>query len=119
MQPIGYGENWALCSSRLRRTVVPRWVILIFPTETIGVAELAYAVGAAHQGRDLAHRAVISVLSLAAAAGIGCARLLISPDNTASEHVARASAFVLAEKPTVERRRKGRTIRLATWERSV
>jgi len=94
-------------------------VILIFPTETIGVAELAYAVGAAHQGRDLAHRAVISVLSLAAAAGIGCARLLISPDNTASEHVARASAFVLAEKPTVERRRKGRTIRLATWERSL
>ncbi len=79
------------------------------------MAELAYAVGAAHQGRDLAHRAVISV-----PAG-KYRRMVRIPLSVwaAVVVVVYGNPVGLAEKPTVERRRKGRTIRLATWERSL
>jgi RimJ/RimL family protein N-acetyltransferase len=98
---------------------VPLGEVLAFPGGRDGVAELAYAVGHAHQGRGLASRAVRALLPHIAAAGYASAILLIADDNTPSQRVAGAAGFVRTAVPYVERRRKGNVLRLATWERDL
>lgn len=91
--------------------------VLAFPTEYDNDIELAYAVGAEHQGRGLARRALTAVLGLADAAGISRAVLRIAPDNEPSQGVARACGFTLTDEPLVERRRKEQVLHFATWVR--
>jgi RimJ/RimL family protein N-acetyltransferase len=98
---------------------VPLGEVLAFPSGRDGVAELAYAVGKAHQGHGLASRAVRIMLPHIAAAGYTKAVLLIADDNTPSQRVAEAVGFARTTLPYVERRRKGHVLRLATWERDL
>ncbi len=88
--------------------------VLAFPTADDGDVELAYAVGAEHQGRGLARRAVAAVLGLADAAGVSRAILRIAPDNEPSQRVSRVCGFTLTDELLVERRRKGQVLPFAT-----
>jgi RimJ/RimL family protein N-acetyltransferase len=97
----------------------PLGEVLAFPTEESGVVELAYAVGAAHQGRGLARRSVLALLPVIAAAGVARAILRVDDDNLPSRRVAEGAGFVRTAEPLVERRRKGYVLRLLTWERRL
>jgi len=97
----------------------PMGEVLIFPTDSDDVCELAYAVGAAYRGRDLAARAVRAVLPLATAAGYTAARLSIAVDNVASQRVARSAGFTASGEPLRRRERKGYALLMATWIRTI
>lgn len=97
----------------------PLGEVLAFPTEDAGTVELAYAVGAAHNGRGLARRAVLALLPLITTAGLHRARLLIADDNAPSRRVAERTGFTRTSAPLVERRRKGHVLRLVPWEREL
>ncbi len=97
----------------------PLGEVLAFPVADGSAVELAYAVGAAHTGHGLARRAVAALLELARGAGVSHAELRITDDNQASQRVAAATGFTVTTEPYVERRRKGRVLRLATWRQSL
>ncbi|MET9564647.1 GNAT family N-acetyltransferase [Streptomyces tauricus] len=79
-------------------------------------AEIAYGVGAAHRGRDLASRAV-RLLSSYALRHMGARRvvLCIEEANTASAAVARRTGFVRTDEEPLLRMSRGREIALRTW----
>lgn len=97
--------------------------VIVFPGSSPASIELAYAVGAPFQGHGLARRAVAAALGLAAGAGaaplIEQAELVIATDNVRSNAVATACGFSPADAPLTERRRKGRTLAMQTWTRSL
>ncbi|MFF3203647.1 GNAT family N-acetyltransferase [Streptomyces sp. NPDC002962] len=95
----------------------PRGEVLLFRSASDERdAELAYGVGAEHRGQGLAGRAVRLVAELAVRE-LRPRRLLlcIEDGNTASEAVARACGFALADEAPVTRRAKGREVVLRTW----
>ena len=71
----------------------PLGEVLVFPGSDEDSVELAFAVGADHQGGGLARRAVQAVLALASNAGASRAELVIAVDNVRSQRVARATGF--------------------------
>ncbi len=93
--------------------------VILFPTEVDDTVELAYAVGAEHQRRRVATRAVAAALDLASRAGKRRARLTISVDNAASRGTATAAGFLLTDEPLRRRERKGFVLHMETWERSL
>ena len=93
--------------------------VLVFPGSSGDSVELAYAVGADHQGRGLARRAVMGALALASKAGVSRAELVIAMDNVRSQRVALATGFRLTDQPLAERRRKGFVLEMGTWERPL
>jgi RimJ/RimL family protein N-acetyltransferase len=97
----------------------PLGELLLFPAEPADTCELAYAVGAAHRGRQLAARAIEAVVPLARAEGYRSARLRIDTDNVASQRVALAAGFQVTADPLVRRERKGYVPHLATWVRPI
>jgi RimJ/RimL family protein N-acetyltransferase len=97
----------------------PMGEVLVFPGGTEVAVELAYAVGADHQGRGIARRAVNGALALASKAGASTAALVIATDNVRSQRVAQATGFRLTEQPLTERRRKGLVMTMGTWERPL
>lgn len=97
----------------------PLGELLLFPAEPADTCELAYAVGAAHRGRDLAARAIEAVLPLATSQGYRSARLRIATDNVASQRVALAAGFEVTAEPLLRRERKGYVLDMATWARVI
>ncbi len=97
----------------------PLGEVLVFPGGDEDSVELAFAVGADHQGGGLARRAVQAVLALASNAGASRAELVIAVDNVRSQRVARATGFRLSGQPLTERRRKGFVLTMATWQRPL
>jgi hypothetical protein len=63
--------------------------VQVFPGGTEEKVELAYGVGTDYQGRGLAHRAVVAMLTLATQSGARAAHLVIATDNVRSQWVAR------------------------------
>jgi RimJ/RimL family protein N-acetyltransferase len=99
---------------------VPLGEIVIFPTEVAGQVEMAYGVGAQHEGRGLARRAVGVGLDLARKGGAVTAILHIAVDNAASHRVAQATGFALQDDHgLIVRRRKGQVVQLAVWRRAI
>ena len=97
--------------------VRPRGEVLLFRSERDGRdLELAYGVGAAHRGQGLAGRAVRLAAGYAARE-LRPRRVLlcIDADNAASEAVARACDFELADDAPVRRVSRGREVFLRTW----
>ncbi|MFE6823233.1 GNAT family N-acetyltransferase [Streptomyces sp. NPDC057690] len=95
----------------------PRGEVLLFRSASDERdAELAYGVGAEHRGQGLAGRAVRLVAGLALRE-LRPRRLVlcIEQGNRASEAVAHACGFALADQPPVPRRAKGREVLLRTW----
>ncbi|MET9904156.1 GNAT family N-acetyltransferase [Streptomyces sp. NPDC006446] len=95
----------------------PEGEILLFPgSADERDVELAYGVGAAYRGRGLATRAVRLVVDFARRQ-VGGRRIVlcIEDGNTASEGVAKAAGFVLADDEPVVRTAKGRVVVLRTW----
>ncbi|MEO8330279.1 MAG: GNAT family N-acetyltransferase, partial [Candidatus Nanopelagicales bacterium] len=97
----------------------PLGEVLAFPGSSENSVELAYAVGADHQGRGLARRAILAALALATRAGATEAELVISMDNVCSQRVARATGFHRSQQPLTQRRRKGFLMTIAAWERTL
>lgn len=97
----------------------PLGEVIVFPGEPEGTVELAYAVGAEHQGRGVATGAVLLALDLARTRGAKRAALTIAVGNKASEGVARATGFQLTEAPLVRRERKGYVLEMRTWTRAL
>lgn len=93
--------------------------ILVAQAKGNTYVELAYAISAPHSGQRLAQRSVLLVLDHLRAAGVALVRLSISEDNPASQHVARATGFHRTDLRPFERRRKGYTVILHAWERSL
>jgi len=82
------------------------------------VAEVGWAVGAAHRGRRVASRAVRVLLGWAGPTWrIERFRALIEPGNDASERVAVAAGFTRVGGPLVEVESRGRRVGLAAWQR--
>ncbi|QGV78631.1 GNAT family N-acetyltransferase [Streptomyces ficellus] len=77
---------------------------------------IGYAVGAAHRGQGLAHRAT-RLLTAHAHAVLGLRRVIlqIEPDNAASTAVARAAGFRPTGEPPATVRSNGRPHTLLTW----
>lgn len=93
-------------------------VLLIRKDENgIPTAELAYGIGAKHQGQGLASRGVR--LMTAHAYDIFSVQqviLYIDPENTPSQRVARTTGFHLtAAEPVIRERVNGRRVSLNTW----
>jgi RimJ/RimL family protein N-acetyltransferase len=97
----------------------PLGEVLLFPTDVADTCELAYAVGAAHRGRNLAARAMRALLPLAKTEGYRWARLRIATDNLASQRVASAAGFAITNEPLLRRERKGYVLNMATWIRQI
>jgi RimJ/RimL family protein N-acetyltransferase len=97
----------------------PLGEVLVFPGGSNGSVELAYAVGAAHQGRGLGRHAVEAVLALAAKSNSGVVELVIATDNVSSERVALATGFRMTGVSPTQRRRKGFVLIMARWERRL
>lgn len=99
--------------------------VIVFSGSSPQSIELAYAVGAPFQGHGLARRAVAAVLGLAAdsttagSAAIERAELVITTDNLRSNAVAAACGFIPSDAPLADRSRKGRTLTMQTWTRSL
>ena len=91
----------------------------MFPADVTDTCEFAYAVGAEHRGRNLAARAIRALLPLAKAEGCRSACLRIATDNLASQSVAIAGGFAIANDPLLRRERKGYVLDMATWVRSL
>lgn len=91
-------------------------VVLFLPEEESGPAELGYAVGPAHRGRDLAARSLRVLTAYALELGLGPLRLQIDAQNAASEAVARRAGYVPADVPPKAEVEKGVEITLLTWE---
>jgi RimJ/RimL family protein N-acetyltransferase len=99
---------------------VPLGEVVVFPTDVAGQVEIAYGVGAQHEGRGLARRGVAVALDLARKGGALTAVLHIAVDNTASHRVAQATGFALQnDHELIVRRRKGQVVQLAVWHRAV
>jgi RimJ/RimL family protein N-acetyltransferase len=97
--------------------VTPLGEVLLFGTEP-GIGELAYAVGVHHRGQRLAARAVTVVMAHGIAElGLQEFHLNVSPQNPASQRVAEACGFELADEPSFVRERKGRRVELVLWKR--
>ncbi|MEV1067153.1 GNAT family N-acetyltransferase [Streptomyces sp. NPDC050263] len=95
----------------------PKGEVLLFrSTADERDAELAYGVGAGHRGQGLAGRAVRLITELAVRE-LRPRRvvLCIERGNVASEAVARACGFALADDAPVARQAKGREVLLRTW----
>lgn len=97
----------------------PLGEVLVFPGGSEHSVELAYAVGAAHQGRGLGRQAVSAALTLAAKANARMAELAIATDNISSQHVARATGFRQTRDSPTQRQRKGFVLTMARWERTL
>lgn len=93
--------------------------VIVFPGTDADEVELAYAIGAEHQGKGLATRAVLAALDLAREAGARRAVLTIAEGNEASAGAARAAGFALTDAPVEVRRRKGFVLEMRTWERRL
>ena len=93
--------------------------VLAFPAEQADTLELAYAVGAEHQGLRLAARAVCALLELARLGRRSRALLTISVDNGPSRGTALAAGFARTTTPLRTRERKGFVLQMETWERSL
>jgi RimJ/RimL family protein N-acetyltransferase len=93
----------------------PLGEVLLSPTDVADTCEFAYAVGAAHRGRNLAARAIRALLPLAKTEGYRWARLRIATDNLASQRVATAAGFAIGNEPLLRRERKGYVLDMATW----
>jgi RimJ/RimL family protein N-acetyltransferase len=80
--------------------------------------EFAYALGPSFRGLGYASRAVALVIPWAAEVlQLRTLRALISSQNEPSRRVAEANGFAPFDGPLTVRRRKGREVVLATWER--
>ncbi|MHA4820102.1 GNAT family N-acetyltransferase [Streptomyces aculeolatus] len=93
----------------------PLGEILLFPTQTPGEAELAYAIGARHRRQRLTARAVQLITDYAYYT-LHMQRILlrIAEANTASVALARAAGFHLTDAaPTT---REGARDELLTWQ---
>jgi RimJ/RimL family protein N-acetyltransferase len=93
--------------------------VLVFPGRSEGSVELAYAVGAAHQGRGLARQAVEAALALATKSSASMAELVIATDNISSQRVALATGFCITGDSPTQRQRKGIFLTMARWERPL
>lgn len=96
----------------------PLGEILLFRTGTVGEAELAYAIGAAHRRQGLASRAVRLMISYAYDV-LALTRLLlrIAEDNLASAAVARGCGFQLTDAAPLTR--QGAREPLLTWRHTL
>ena len=103
----------------LTRGGPPVGEVIVFPAAEPDEVELAYAVGAHHQGKAVGRRAVLGALELAQSQGAQRAVLKIAERNAASAAVARAAGFVETDAPLLERQRKGFVLRLRTWTRDL
>jgi RimJ/RimL family protein N-acetyltransferase len=97
----------------------PLGEVLVFPGGREHSVELAYAVGAAHQGRGLGRQAVAAALTLATEANARMAELVIATDNISSQHVALATGFRQTGDSPTQRQRKGFVLTMARWERTL
>ncbi|MER7863207.1 GNAT family protein [Amycolatopsis japonica] len=79
-------------------------------------AELGYAVGPAHRGRDLAARSLRVLTAHALDLGLGPLQLKIDAENAASAAVARRAGYALTDAPPEPKVEKGLEISLLTWE---
>jgi RimJ/RimL family protein N-acetyltransferase len=80
------------------------------------MAEVGWALGAAHRGRRVASRAVRVLLAWAGETwGIHRIRALIEPGNVASERVATACGFVAVRGTPVLVESRGRSVGLTAW----
>ncbi len=93
--------------------------VIVFPSDSADEVELAYAVGAEHQGQRVATRAVLAALELARTRGSRRALLTIAIGNRGSAAVARATGFAETGASLRERRRKGFVLQMQTWSRDV
>jgi RimJ/RimL family protein N-acetyltransferase len=102
-----------------RDGVTPLGEVLLFGAEP-RIGELAYAVGVHRRGQRLAARAV-SVVKADGSAALGLQefQLNVSPQNPASQRVAEACGFELADEPSFVRERKGRRVELVLWKGRV
>lgn len=81
-----------------------------------GAAELGYAVGPAHRGRDLAARSLRVLTAHALDLGLGPLQLKIDAENAASEAVARRVGYAVTDAEPELKVEKGLEITLLTWE---
>jgi len=93
--------------------------VLLFPADAADEVELAYAVGAQHQRKRIATRAVLAALDLARSQGARRALLTIAEGNEGSAGVARGAGFTMTDAPVRERRRKGFVLQMRTWARDL
>ncbi|EME62038.1 GNAT family N-acetyltransferase [Amycolatopsis decaplanina] len=91
-------------------------VVLFLKGGPSGPAELGYAVGPAHRGRDLAARSLRVLTAHALELGLEPLQLQIDADNAASEAVARRVGYALTDTPPETKVEKGLEITLLTWE---
>ncbi|UMP03811.1 GNAT family N-acetyltransferase [Amycolatopsis sp. EV170708-02-1] len=92
----------------------PLGEVVLFLNED--AAELGYAVGPAHRGRDLAARSLRVLTTHALDLGLGPLRLKIDAENAASQAVARRVGYALTDLPPEAKVEKGLEITLLTWE---
>jgi RimJ/RimL family protein N-acetyltransferase len=97
----------------------PLGEVLVFPGESEHSVELAYAVGAAYQGRGLCRQAVAAALTLAVEANVQMAELVIATDNISSQRVALATGFRQTDDLPTQRQRKGFVLTMARWQRTL
>ncbi|MFI7116249.1 GNAT family N-acetyltransferase [Amycolatopsis sp. NPDC049868] len=91
-------------------------VVLFLNDGPSSPAELGYAVGPAHRGRDLAARSLRVVTEHALELGLGPLRLKIDAENAASQAVARRVGYALTDLPPETKVEKGLEVTLLTWE---
>ena len=103
----------------LTRDGPPVGEVIVFPAVEPDEVELAYAVGAQHQGMGVGRRAVLAALEFAQSRGAQRAVLMIADGNGASAAVARAAGFTKSATPLLERQRKGFVLHLKTWTRDL
>ncbi|WP_409492502.1 GNAT family N-acetyltransferase [Amycolatopsis sp. cmx-11-12] len=89
-------------------------VVLFLPEG--GHAELGYAVGPAHRGRDLAARSLRVLTAYALELGPKPLQLKIDAENAASEAVARRVGYAVTDREPELKVEKGLEITLHTWE---
>ncbi|HEY6793099.1 MAG TPA: GNAT family N-acetyltransferase [Kineosporiaceae bacterium] len=93
---------------------IPLGEVLLFVRDDL--AEVGWALGAAHRGRRVASRAVRVLLAWAASTWrISTFRALIEPGNSASERVATACGFVAVRGTPVLAESRGRAVGLTAW----
>ena len=93
--------------------------VIVFPSGAADEVELAYAVGAEHQGRGVGTRAVLAALDLARSRGARRAVLTIAEGNHASAAVACAAGFRKTDAQVQDRQRKGFVLHMRTWAREL
>jgi len=107
-------DGSALQLAVTERDDVPLGEVLLFRHPDI--AEIGWALGAAHRGRRLASRAVRVLLGWAATEwGIEQFRALIEPGNTASGRVAAACGFAVGDGKPLLVESRGRPVELTAW----